>query len=356
MPRYDPAVSHRVVFALNVHASYACGHSGACCTAGWSIPVEPRIRFVLGADWLVPDETTGACPQFDRASRLCRVHRDHGESMLPQSCHHFPRRALVDRRGTFVSLSHYCPTAASLLLDTDAPLSIVANPPAFTPERGYEGLDATRAWPPLLRPGVLSDHESFGVWEQFLVTTLGSTGQSLDGALSRIADVGEQIRRWTPREGPLLEWTEGAVSTRSVPVTGACGRYVRFTGGDAFTAAAASVPAGLARPLLPRGCAETDAELVASAWQQLSPLLLRYLGARAFASWTAYQSRGIRTQVAELFMTAAVLRVECVRACQKAHRTLARDTLHEAVRAADLLLVHLADREALMAWLGKVER
>ena len=34
-----------------------------------------------------------------RTVRLCRVHRDHGEAMLPESCYHFPRRALMDARG-----------------------------------------------------------------------------------------------------------------------------------------------------------------------------------------------------------------------------------------------------------------
>jgi hypothetical protein len=79
------------------------------------------------------------------------------------------------------------------------------------------------------------------------------------------------------------------------------------------------------------------------------------LGTKAFASWTAYQSEGIRTQVAELFVTAAVLRVECVRACIAAQRLLDSALLHAAVRQTDLLLVHLVDRELLLPWLGKAE-
>ncbi|MFN7981404.1 MAG: hypothetical protein U0Q11_06060 [Vicinamibacterales bacterium] len=68
-----------------------------------------------------------------------------------------------------------------------------------------------------------------------------------------------------------------------------------------------------------------------------------------------YQSRGIRTQVAELVATVSVLRVECARACATSRRILDRDTAVEAVRMTDLLLVHLADRPTLMPWLDRVE-
>ena len=94
------------VFSLNAHAAYACRHSGACCTAGWSIPVEARTWPLVRTDWLLPDDT-GACPEYDRPSGLCRIHRDHGDTLLPESCQHFPRRALLDARGTSVALSHY---------------------------------------------------------------------------------------------------------------------------------------------------------------------------------------------------------------------------------------------------------
>ena len=54
-------------------------------------------------------------------------------------------------------------------------------------------------------------------------------------------------------------------------------------------------------------------------------------------------------------LTAAILRVECVRACAAAGRALNRDAVREAVRATDRLLVHLADRDRLLPWLGKAE-
>lgn len=318
--------------------------------------MEARTWPLVRTDWLLPDET-GACPQYDRPSGLCRIHRDHGEAMLPESCHHFPRRALIDTRGTHVALSLYCPTAAALLLDGTEPLSVVSAPPAFPVTRTYEGLDATSEWPPLLRPDVLFDAPSFERWERHLVESIGqSTGDPLE-TLHLTAAAAERLRAWTVDSGPLPDWVEAqcASSNPADDVAGAVERYGPFLGIDAHAVVSATVPHGLERPALPPGVAHIDATCVEPGWRALAPQVNRYLGAKAFASWTAYQSRGIRTQVAELYATLAVLRAECARACAASQRLLDRALLADAVRASDLLLVHLADRQALMAWFGKVE-
>jgi hypothetical protein len=262
----------------------------------------------------------------------------------------------VDGRGTFVTLSHFCPTAAALLVDSHTPLAIVENPPAFPAEREYEGLDAANDWPPLLRPDVLFDDASFGLWERHLIEVLGSSARGVDATLVRIAATGERLRAWSAQQGELRDWTLQALLHPPLAGDDAAGRrYEPFAGPAAFLRACASVPAGLAAPDLPESLNENDTAFVAPAWDRHAQPVLRYLGAKAFASWTAYQSRGIRTQIAELFMASTILRIECVRACTHVRRILDRDTLVAAVRAADWLLVHLADREALMAWLGKVE-
>jgi hypothetical protein len=54
-------------------------------------------------------------------------------------------------------------------------------------------------------------------------------------------------------------------------------------------------------------------------------------------------------------VTATVLRIEAMRACGEGGERLTQARLLEAVRAADWLLVHLADRTALTGWLGRVE-
>ena len=66
-----------------------------------------------------------------------------GEPMLPATCGHFPRLAVRDARGTFVSLSHFCPTAAATLFREDVLLEIVEHPQAF-PERGLRRSDRQR--------------------------------------------------------------------------------------------------------------------------------------------------------------------------------------------------------------------
>ncbi len=137
------------VFCLSVHAAWRCRHSGACCSSGWAIPVEAplhrRLRtasagaFAAGIesrDDLPPPLTgmlrtrdDGSCVFFDRTSRLCDIHRQKGHDWLPASCQQFPRVSLLDPRGTFVTLSHYCPSAVDLLFaDDDAPIEVVVNP------------------------------------------------------------------------------------------------------------------------------------------------------------------------------------------------------------------------------------
>ena len=361
--RYHAEVSGPRIFALNAHATYACRHSHACCTAGWSIPVEPQKVTLLGGDWLVPRDD-GACPQLDRQGRRCRVHRDHGEPALPDSCRHFPRRSLIDDRGTFVSLSHFCPTAARLLLEDTAPLTIVESPAAFPAEREYDGLDARGEWPPLLCPGILFDSESFNRWEQFLVSAFGTGTTDVDARLVHVALAAEALRRWRIDDGPLVEWTTRVLHTHAdagrqavAPhvVSATQHRYARFQGAAAYRAVCDTIPPGLEAPALPDDLDALDGVGVEPRWRPFAPLLGRFLAAKAFASWTAYQSRGIRTQVAELVATASVLRIECARACADSSRALDLDGIITAVRNTDWLLIHLADRSALMEWLDTVE-
>ena len=174
------------VFALSIHADYRCQHSGVCCTADWDVPVELPVyrslneRIEAGALRVAPNaeplapfivepglpgdaaailERTdrGECVFFDRPTHLCVVHRDAGEDALPETCRHFPRLAVADSRGTFITLSHYCPTAASMLFREDVDLRIVEGPQAF-PFADYDGLTVTPDdLPPLLSPSMLMD-------------------------------------------------------------------------------------------------------------------------------------------------------------------------------------------------------
>jgi Fe-S-cluster containining protein len=381
--------------ALTIHRDYACRHSGACCTAGWPIPVEratvdavtaaiarsafairgagllgrsqgiltrsPARLFVAplqdgdGALPLLARTEDGACVFFERDhGRLCAIHRQLGHDALPGACRQFPRMTLSDARGSFVSLSHYCPTAAGLLFRADTRLGIEHDPPAF---RGStcEGLDARDVLPPLLRPGVLHSLASYGTWERFQVEALADEGQSAEGALATIARAAEQARTWTLPLGPLEDHI-GRVAADALEnplrgAAGACPAGAPSLARDVW----ASIPAPIEAPGEVPHFESSWARLAAPAWPALTRPVRHYLAARAFASWLAYQGAGVRTAVHGLRATLALLQVECVRACVAGHRPLDEGVLLEAMRAADLALVHLAAPDELTRRLARLE-
>jgi hypothetical protein len=99
------------------------------------------------------------------------------------------------------------------------------------------------------------------------------------------------------------------------------------------------------------GLEDAMVEHVAPQWHRFHAPVNRYVAAKAFASWTAYQGRGVRTIVRGLGAALALVRVEAARQCRNAARALDRDLLLEAFREADFLLNHLAVGEDLAeAW------
>jgi hypothetical protein len=91
------------------------------------------------------------------------------------------------------------------------------------------------------------------------------------------------------------------------------------------------------------------------AWPAFARPLNRYLAAKAFASWTAYQGRGLATIVRGLDAALALVRIESARQCRDAGRPLDRDLLLEAFRSADFALNHLAVGEDLAARWSRAE-
>jgi Fe-S-cluster containining protein len=314
------------VFCLSVHAAWRCRHSGACCSSGWAIPVEAplhrRLRttsagaFAAGIesrDDLPPGLTgtlrtrdDGSCVFYDRGSRLCDIHRQRGHDWLPASCQQFPRVSLLDARGTFVTLSHYCPSAVDLLFaDDDGPIEVVVNPPAFARDAEYDGLDARDAFPPFLRPGVLMDWETLAAWDRFAFDRLSRERHSVDAALRDLRRACDHLRAWTPSDGPL------AARLQTVPEAGTTTPLPASEEEEAFI-----------RPLC------------------------RYAAAKLFGSWCWYQGAGLRTVIRSVEAALAEVRVEARQARQHG-RMLDRSILRESIRQADLRLVHLASREAL---------
>lgn len=297
-------------FCLSIHAQYRCRHSGACCTAGWPIPIEAErvaslraagvgaptgahATFVPAPDnpglFRVAASAAGACVFFDKDhGRLCTIHRDAGESLMPSACRNFPRVALRDGRGMFVTLSHYCPTAARLLLSS-ADISIVEAPATLTLSGDVEGLDATSVLPPLLRPGMLADLEGYGAWEREAIGILNHRVRAAADALAVIRSATRDVVSWSPGTGSLAARVERAFAT----------------------AAFAAPP-----PARPR-----------------SPLDLptrAFLAAHLFANWAAYQTGGPSAVVDALDDVLALLQAEL------AERGLDRDRKSGVVRSEDI--------------------
>lgn len=156
-------------FWLNFHLPYRCRRRGACCTAGWPIPVEPeRAVLIKRGEWLaaggvLPLTSSGACVFHDGG---CTVYENR-----PLSCVHFPYVCMIDPRGVHVTLSHYCPTAAAMLFEHDGPIEIVEGPSPVPLLEIPEGLDAREALPPLdvTAPAGMArllSWEQFSQWER----------------------------------------------------------------------------------------------------------------------------------------------------------------------------------------------
>ena len=399
------------VFCLSIHADYACRHAGACCTAGWHIPVEPGVERAVreaGIDVLVRERVglTGSlfdheggvtvirpgsaqgCVFFERGRdvaqgfspvkplhgvddvrpHLCAIHRRAGHEALPVACQQFPRVSVTDARGTHVTLSHFCPTAARMLFrdDLDA-LEIVEAPLSLVGHVRPAGLDAREALPPLLRPGMLLDLESYGRWERHAVRVLGDERHSPESALRQLGSEIEVLRAWEPAAGPItLPMATSAASASgddlaAVPPGEMGSRAslaspcLRLSLRETYDLVVACVPAGLSAHSLPPALEVVDRQRVAPAWQGFHRPLRRYLAAKAFASWIPWQAGGLRTWLASLQTALAVVRVEAARQCAVDGATLDSTRLLEAIRQADLLLVHKADSATLAERLSKVE-
>ena len=367
------------VFSLSIHADYKCRHSGACCTADWDVPVElpvyrslddqirrGSLRVAPAAEQLPPfvvepdlpdgaaamlERTHGGdCVFFERDSHLCVVHRDAGEDSLPATCRHFPRLAVADSRGTFVTLSHYCPTAASMLFRDDVPLEIVDGPAAFPPA-DYDGLSVTADdLPPLLSPSMLMDPGGYSAWERHMVRRCAADALP-ESVVATLAADAARLRIWRPGGVSLTE----AIHLLPEALTAAASPSSLADSHDLRSEVVDAIPDDLKPAPDEAGLEEAYRDHVRPSWSAFARPINRYLAAKAFASWTAYQGRGLATIVRGLDAALALLRIESARQCRDTARALDRDLLLEAVRSADFALNHLAVGEDLAAAWSRVE-
>jgi Fe-S-cluster containining protein len=367
------------VFALGFHADYRCRHSGACCTADWDVPVElpvyrslsdalvgGRLRVAPtaggtypfinepdlpdGAAAMLDRDDRGRCVFYESTGRRCIIHRDLGESHLPTTCRHFPRVSVQDRRGTFVSLSHFCPTAASMLF-SEAAVEIIAEPPAF-PDADYDGLIVTPDdFPPLLHPRVLMDLDGYTAWERHMVGRCADVQERPESVVSTLMRDADLLRRWRPGGVTLSE------AVWELPHDVAAGAPQAELGPSLQMRdeVIAAVPDDLKPVSDEDGLAQAWTTYVRQEWDEYRAPINRFLAAKAFASWTAYQGRGVKTIVRGLEAALALVRVESARQCRNASRPLDRELLLEAFRQSDFALNHLAVGEDLANAWSRVE-
>ena len=337
---------------LALHASYACRDRGDCCSA-WEVPAETHvIEFVRshtstssrepffmardsrgGGTQLRIAHTGGAC--VFRTGGACEIHRDGGESALPVSCRHFPRVILRDQRGTFTSLSHFCPTAAALLFQPDGSLQRVAAGPSLTCREPIEGMDAREALPPLLHPRMLADVEGYDAWERSVIDTL-ARAQAADTALDLIELATEDVRRWTPGQGSLAGAVRAAFATPRRPVTTA--RHTRELG------IVRAMYLGDVSLDLPGDHAAAWHRLLPDHKRDLHRAIANYLAARRSPTGSRTRSRA-GTVVAWLRACHDVLRAIALSGRQE-REALTQDELLEAIRLTDLIMLHSIDSHA----------
>ena len=368
----DGPVEHRPVYSLSIHADYRCHRSGICCTSDWDVPVELPLYRSLGEALTagrlrpavdvsgdavlvtapdLPDDAAamvartpgGDCVFYHRHSGLCVIHRDMGSAELPATCQHFPRLALSDRRGTFITLTHYCPTAASMLFREDTVLEIVESPSAFPPAE-YQGLTITpQDWPPLLHPHMLMDHSGYAAWERHMVARCAVDAPTPESVIATLLRDARQLRQYQPQHGPL----ERAVGLLPAGYVDATTPAELGESLERYAEAIGAVPEDMKPPPDEEGLVEAYVDLVRHEWARWDRPLKRYVAGKAFASWTAYQGRGVLSIVRGLDAALALVRVEAARQCRNAGRALDGNLLREAFRDADFMLNHLAAGDAL---------
>jgi hypothetical protein len=233
-----------------------------------------------------------------------------------------------------------------MLFRDDVPLQVVENPPAF-PLADYDGLAVgADDLPPLLTPSMLTDLEGYGAWERHMVARCAAAG-SPESALATLARDARQLRDWRP--GPIT--LAGAIATLPASEVEMEPHQSLSPSLELRADVIAAVPDDLKPEPDESGLEEAYCSYVARVWDTFADAIGRYLAAKAFASWTAYQGRGVATIVRGLEAALALVRIEAARRCRDAARRLDAALLLEAFRGADFALNHLAVGEELAsAW------
>jgi hypothetical protein len=296
------------------------------------------LRLARGGIGLVPRDglpagfasvlgrAAGRCVFHGDGAAACRLHSWGGADAKPIACRQFPWLAVHDPRGTFVSLSHVCPTAGALLRD---PAGLVVGTLPLD-ARAFDGLDVRRALPPALDARRLADWDAVSAWEQQALDAC-ARGPGPQDVVHALADLLAHARRWHAAAGPLGAWI---AAWPPGPRPG--GPWQPDPALDVIMRAAVPAPLAAPPPIAP---------VPLDAWTAGTAVLRRYLAARLVACWPLHYGQGLGTMVAYAEALLAVLATELARP----RRAGSTDDAHviAAISETDRLAVHLAAPDAL---------
>jgi hypothetical protein len=306
---------------------------------------EPADDLPHGEPVVLRRRANGACVFFEPGrGNLCAIQRQMDHAHLPSACRHFPRVVVLDPRGTFVTLSHVCPTAGRMLIDGGPATVVTSGAVIDTHAVGvWEGLDARDALPPLLRAGVLWDWDGWDQWERSAVALLSQDATSPEQALGALRAAVDTVSAWQSDTGALADIVRvifndiDRVTRRPLELTTAS-----LTELETLTWQSVPPERG-AQPLPPVDHAD------APGWDAWHAPIGRYLAARAFANWTGYYGQSLMTWYNSIVAAYALLRLAASRRTTARGAALDAPMLVESFGDADRLLLHLASVPELAA-------
>jgi hypothetical protein len=198
---------------------------------------------------------------------------------------------------------------------------------------------------------MLMDLESYSAWETHMVGRCADVTRVPESVLATLARDAAWLGRWNPG-GVSLTHAIAQLPRDFVAAPPAADLQASLR---LFAESMTAVPDEFRPEPDEAGLDESFAELVRPEWSRFHAPLNRYIAAKTFASWTAYQGRGVATIVRGVEAAVALVRVEAARQCRDAGRPLDSDLLLEAFRSADFILNHLAVGEDLAHNWSRVE-
>ena len=169
-------------------------------------------------------------------------------------------------------------------------------------------------------------------------------------ALDRIAAATERVRAWHPGSDRLACHVAAAFDDeedRSAP---------SLTHDELVNAvwqlAQGRVPSDI-EPL--EAFEEQWDQRIGGAFYRYDSAMKNFVAARLFANWVAYQGQGLRSIVQWGRAAAALVRHHALRRALGSSRATEPDDFIEAIRMADLLLLHVIDTEAFARTVAPLE-